>query len=262
MPTFLDNVYSIWEDLEISYKDKGAGLSKKDYLLKLCGISPSGGNKLDIIKASILKEYKGNEFRCDVLSKIFDALALNWEQVKATDNIEDLNKYVASIVNSSVVVEEVSGEGFVEKLNPYRIVTSPRLDPVQMLHQVGFITDVFKSSGSLVESSFAESIPGKDIVLLKGLVWRHFFFQTIDKDNKFHISVYALLSNLEELQDINYCLFVGRDRFTFRSNKVSLVYSDIKVPLDFIERRTLGDIEYIKAEHKNEYLSTPVYCIL
>lgn len=262
MASFLDNVYSLWESLEKSYKEKGGNSTKKEFLLKLCGHTPSGGNKLDLIKASILKEYEGNEFRCDVLSKIFDSLSLHWESVKQADDIEDLDVYVASLVNTSVVVEKVEDYSFIGNLNPYRTPNTVRLDPIQLATQKNFITDVFRLKNNVVESSFSEFDPESDVILFKGMAWKHSFLSQISHTDKFHMAIYTLFSNLEELKDENYCLFVSRKRFTFRGSKVNLVYGDSRVPVEFIERRSLDGVEYIKAEHRNDYLCTPVYCII
>ena len=87
--TNLDRVFSIWKDLEASYKKKGKG-SKKDFLMALAGSE----TKIIKTRQMIMKDFVNTEENISRLDSLMATMKDTCTKLTSVDTIKNLNKFV------------------------------------------------------------------------------------------------------------------------------------------------------------------------
>lgn len=268
MSSFVDRVFSIWEDLEVSYDKLSRGESKKDFILKLIGYDASSETtKLDTLKANILNHYEGNEEKCDLLTKIFDTVADNTKAFVEVEEIEDLNDFVGRMIQdvdkSSKEVSFSLPDDFFKNLNPFLFSDRALKLPLEnYVNATGFITDVITldEQGPI---SYLADYDSSGVVIFKGGMSVREFVSRLNKNDKFFITTHKIVQKLLASKEMpEYVIFVSSSNFSFRAGKVKLWNKGAKIDVELIKKDNVGEEEYLVCRHKNEYLETPVYCIL
>lgn len=271
MSSVVDKVYDIWEDLEVSYAKQGEGLTRKEYLFKLIAMQPNGTTKLDSLRSVIMKHYEGNEEKCNILSRIFDALVL--VDFKEVEEIDNLNVFVVNAIRDLDDSKDDTPASltlhpeFFDLLNPYQPATSSRVLPwEEHFAETGFTSDVTyldpvsrtpvtnlvdgKNSNGVIVFHSPRSL--EDFVD----IYRRF------PNDEFVNKAYGVISHLLQGKELpRFVVFLRKDKFTHRAGKVNYISGKNRIPLTLVEKGTVGNVEVLRCVQDNGLLRTPVICI-
>lgn len=261
----IDKVYSIWSDLEKSYKSMGKGESRLMFLQRLAGyVSDNNTTKLDSLKTAIAADSSRNPSEYEFLVKIFNALsALDFGDLP---EISDLDDFVKSLSerhldkSSGFIIPELPAD-FFYNLNPFR--------KVELSHQLGwktlaistdFVSDVFQSNGQMINYSLVDPFADEDVVIFKSGDSTSTFISRLQKSNsEFLRKVLLIVQSLMGSGKFpTYCIFVGQKYFTVNRKRAKLNFD---LNTSFEGREEIGELACYVLNHKNSLLATPIYCV-
>jgi hypothetical protein len=261
----IDSIFDIWKDLEASYADKGSNLSRKQFLFKLIAMNEKGNHKLDVLKSKVLDNYVGNEDKCDLLTKIFDALAQS--NLSDVGEIEDLDVFVGDMVNSAEVSKgrsvSIDYNDILARTNPYCSPTlGKHLGLIEHVLECGFVTDVTRLVDGKVVTNNVKGFEVEGIVVLKSSLSIKEFVDSYKPDNEFMNKCFDVIRELTNSKKMpSFVVFLSKEHYTHRSEKVNFVLGKKKLELKYEGKESIGGVNVLTCAHTNTFLETPVYCI-